>query len=549
MTDISWDPPGPGLWELDRSHMVGGTTPIMQSVQRRALPSGMRRVFRELGTPADTLDVAFVNGFFYSRLRPLIRPDRPATSLPPLPLLKLASRLHPEMRRRAKTAARTLRERPWQAVVAEWETNGRAAVEHANLVLQDVDLRALDDESLALHVAALIEHCTEMWELHFWLHGYDLGPIGLLLSAAARWGLDVSEVIELLSGASPSTSEPVRVLSAIRAAVEQSGTTPATLDDVRRISPEVAADLDRYLRYRSARLFSRYDLDGVTLGEVPEMVLSTIMASEVREASGTLAERTARLRAQVPEADRAQFDARLAEARSAMNLRDDNGPTTAEWPLGLMRLGLLELGRRLVERGLAERREHVFELDPDEVMASLFTGGAPSSAELAARASNRRRLASLDPPQTLGVAEPAAPLDILPDALAEFVMAVQMVIEQLGMGGDRAEGSGLQGAGIGAESYRGIARRADSPEEALDAMAPGDILVVPCTTPAYNMVLAIAGGVVTATGGPLSHAAVLSRELGIPAVIGAVGALSLIGDGDEIEIDPVAGEVRIIARA
>ena len=129
---------------------------------------------------------------------------------------------------------------------------GRAAVEQANLALQDVDLPALDDAALVRHGRALIEHCVEKWEQHFWLHGYDLGPIGLLLSAARRWGLDLHEVIELLSGASPSTSEPARRLAGIRAAVEQSGTTPQTLDDVRRISPEVAADLDRYLRYRSA---------------------------------------------------------------------------------------------------------------------------------------------------------------------------------------------------------------------------------------------------------------------------------------------------------
>ncbi|HEY5875785.1 MAG TPA: PEP-utilizing enzyme [Ilumatobacteraceae bacterium] len=548
MAEISWEPPGPGLWELDRSHMGGGTTPIMQSVQCRALPSGMRRVFRELGTPADTLDVRFVNGFMYTRLRPLIRPDKPATSLPPVPLLKLVSRLHPEMRRREKTAARTLRGRPWRQVVAEWEMIGRSSVEQANLALQDVDVQALDDGALARHGRALIEHCTEMWELHFWLHGYDLGPIGLLLSAARRWGLDLQEVIELLSGASPSTSEPARVLAGIRASVDATGTTPATLDDVRRISPEVAADLDHYLRYRMARLFSRYDLDGVTLGEVPDTVLATIMISEVRDPSVTLAARTAHVRAAVPAADRAEFDERLGEARAAMNLRDDNGPTTAEWPLGLMRLGLLELGRRLVDRGLAERREHAFELHPEEVDPALFDG-PPSSAELSERASNRRRLAALDPPQTLGVAEPVPPLDILPPALAEFTVAVQLVIEQLGMGGDRAEGGGLHGSGIGTASYRGIARRADSPEEALDAMEPGDVLVVPCTTPAYNMVLAIAGGVVTATGGPLSHAAVLSRELGIPAVIGATGALSMIGDGDEVELDPVAGEVRIITRA
>ena len=57
--------------------------------------------------------------------------------------------------------------------------------------------------------------------------------------------------------------------------------------------------------------------------------------------------------------------------------------------------------------------------------------------------------------------------------------------------------------------------------------------------------LALAGAVVTANGGPLSHAAVLSRELGIPAVVGASGALS-IPDGATVEVDPVAGAVRIV---
>ena len=76
-------------------------------------------------------------------------------------------------------------------------------------------------------------------------------------------------------------------------------------------------------------------------------------------------------------------------------------------------------------------------------------------------------------------------------------------------------------------------------------MEPGDVLVVRATSPAFNSVLAIAGAVVTADGGALSHAAVLARELGIPAVIGVSGALS-IPDGRMIEVDPVAGAVRLI---
>jgi len=78
-------------------------------------------------------------------------------------------------------------------------------------------------------------------------------------------------------------------------------------------------------------------------------------------------------------------------------------------------------------------------------------------------------------------------------------------------------------------------------------LKPGDVLVVPCTTPAYNSVLTLAGAVVTADGGPLSHAAVLARELGIPAVVGAPGALTEIPDGALIDVDPVAGVVRLVA--
>jgi pyruvate,water dikinase len=59
-------------------------------------------------------------------------------------------------------------------------------------------------------------------------------------------------------------------------------------------------------------------------------------------------------------------------------------------------------------------------------------------------------------------------------------------------------------------------------------------------------VLAVAGGVVTEEGGPLSHAAVIARELGLPALIGSAGATSLIVDGASIELDPVAGTVRVL---
>jgi pyruvate,water dikinase len=72
---------------------------------------------------------------------------------------------------------------------------------------------------------------------------------------------------------------------------------------------------------------------------------------------------------------------------------------------------------------------------------------------------------------------------------------------------------------------------------------PGDILVCPFTDPAWTPLLRIAGGVVTETGGVLSHAAIVAREYRIPAVLGLAGATTAIHDGTSITIDGTAGTI------
>jgi pyruvate,water dikinase len=71
-------------------------------------------------------------------------------------------------------------------------------------------------------------------------------------------------------------------------------------------------------------------------------------------------------------------------------------------------------------------------------------------------------------------------------------------------------------------------------------------VVAPYTAPTYNAVLGMAGAIVTEQGGLLCHAAVIARELGLPAVIGAQGAMD-IPDGAPVEVDPSAGRVRVHA--
>ena len=68
------------------------------------------------------------------------------------------------------------------------------------------------------------------------------------------------------------------------------------------------------------------------------------------------------------------------------------------------------------------------------------------------------------------------------------------------------------------------------------------------TDPGWGPLFPLAKGVLVERGSVLSHAAILTRELGIPCVVGVKGLLSAVATGDEIELDGAAGTVRLIAK-
>lgn len=74
-------------------------------------------------------------------------------------------------------------------------------------------------------------------------------------------------------------------------------------------------------------------------------------------------------------------------------------------------------------------------------------------------------------------------------------------------------------------------------------MRPGDILVARITTPAWTPLFALASGVVTDVGGPLSHSSIVAREYHIPAVLGTGVATERIRSGQRIVVDGDAGLV------
>jgi pyruvate,water dikinase len=75
----------------------------------------------------------------------------------------------------------------------------------------------------------------------------------------------------------------------------------------------------------------------------------------------------------------------------------------------------------------------------------------------------------------------------------------------------------------------------------------GDILITRATTPSYNALLPLLSAIVTDRGGTLSHAALVAREYGIPAVVGTGNATELIRDGVRVRVDGASGTVQVLA--
>lgn len=117
---------------------------------------------------------------------------------------------------------------------------------------------------------------------------------------------------------------------------------------------------------------------------------------------------------------------------------------------------------------------------------------------------------------------------------------------------NESEGSpvGLLRGQIGSRgSVTGRARVIRAADIAGADIEPGDILVTDMTTPDFLPLMMKAGGVVTAWGGILCHAAIVCRELGKPCVTNVKGILETIQDGDVVEVDATRGTVKVISRA
>ena len=552
--DVKWAAPGPGTWERDKSHFEPTVSRIAVDVMEQAAPLGLQEGMALVGAPIETMDVRFVNGQMYRRLVPIIG-GASSRRPPPAWLIRAVFALHPRLRPRAKVADKAMESKVWRSEADRWQSEWKPRLLETNSRLGRVALGRLDNQELSDHVDECVEHLLWSTNLHFRLHVSDLGPIGILLDETSEWGLDVVEVMAALAGASPSTSAPSDALRELAAELAAAGVEPHTLDDVRGAGERAKSLLDAYLAEFGNRHTTGYDLTDLTLAEMPDVILSSlrdagtgddVSAADAATQRGAAA--MAALHARVPASEHARLNGLVDDARRLYGLRDENGPLTIEWPGGVLRMAMLEAGARLHAVDRIMSPEHVFDLSHAELVGSLRGEVGPHSQAVATRHARRMAQAVAESPAHLGPAPTEPDLAGLPEGmqmLMRLTLKVVGLLEAAPPSKDATDDC-FRGTGIGTASYRGVARVVADADEAMQRAAPGDVIVTRFTAPTFNSVLAMAGAVVTEQGGPLCHTAVIARELGIPAVVGAHGVLALT-DGSEVLVDPIAGRVTVLS--
>ena len=239
------------------------------------------------------------------------------------------------------------------------------------------------------------------------------------------------------------------------------------------------------------------------------------------------------IEARLPVDQREQFQAMLDKALRHVPFSEER----ALWQLiaiGSARVPLLALGRKLVEAGAIDQAEDMFFLSLTELTGLAATPRSMRDA-VAQRRTEYEHDRTLTPPQSIG-----APL-IVGDRPSQ-----SQIIHRYFFGTvpPPSDATVIRGSGASQGIVSGKARIVTSLTEA-SRLQPGEILVCRTTAPPWTPLFAIAAGVVTETGGILSHSAICAREYAIPCVVGTQVATSRIQDGANVTVDGTKGTVTI----
>ncbi len=452
-----------------------------------------------------------------------------------------------------------------------WETEMLPEIKEHLAYWDSFDLRGATTTELLVHFDETVRRFRRLWDIHFMV-GL---PMLLSMSLFDDFYRDLFgnqsafDAFRLLQGFDNKTLETDRALWQLSRkalalpAVQRILQEQAAADVVPALeqSPECAdflAELRAYLDEYGQRCATSggnvFDPAEPSWIENPAPVIKNLkdyitqpdrdleaeMAKQAAERERALAETRERLRG-YPQPVVGQFEALLKAAQDGVVLSENHDFWIDFRGSYRIRRVLVELGRRLAGAGAVDSPDDVFYLKFDEIREALAALPGTDRRELVARRkAEMAHFRTITPPPALGTMPPGPPPD---DAAGRTLIKF--------FGGPPqppTEPGVLRGSPGSPGKVSGTAKIVRSLAEAAK-LEPGDIMIAETTAPPWTPLFATVAAVVTETGGILSHCAVVAREYGIPAVVGAAMATTMIEDGQTVEVDGDSGTVRVITAA
>jgi pyruvate,water dikinase len=422
--------------------------------------------------------------------------------------------------------------------------------------LRDSDFRRLTDAEL-LHALDTLRHdLRERWRIHgYLLYSYQAASTFDDYYRATFAPTDPSEPFQMLQGHATrahaaqcelwTLSRQIRASETLRSVFAHQATVESlrATDEGRALLDALSVHLRSYGWRADAcmELAAPMWCDDPTpaLNALSGLAACTDSEDPPRRLAG-VAERSERLlraaRAKLAGDPSAlsRFEALFAQASRHVQLDEDHNFLIDQMGNCGLRRPVLEVGRRLADRGAIASAEDVFFLTVGDLPNGF--AGASYFETVERRRETLRRNASLTPPQTLG-SPPDTDWD---DPLVAALMKTDLPPPSH----DNPPGM-ILGTPASPGIARGRAKVAVHLEQA-SSIGPGEILVCEMTLPPGSVLFSTAAAVVSDTGDILSHCATVAREYGIPCVVGTSVGTTRIHDGMMLQVDGGKGEVLLL---
>jgi pyruvate,water dikinase len=529
---------------FDPMHFPYPLSPLTASTLGPAFGSGTTAAFREARLPIEGVDVRHRNHYRYERW------------------IGVTPANEDEARVIGETAEKSMQAEIGR-MMERWHGEHLPAISSHLQRLQELQVGTASPTELLEMIAEAHAIHVELWTIHFRI----VVPMLLAMQLFDELYADLFDSSEsdahalLVGGLSESVKAGIG-LSDLAASADELGLgalfQQSDAGDMLALLEQSAAGrsflarLQEYLEQYGLRQ-DLFEFSTPTWREDPSFALTSIRnylqtGHDARRDHDAMA-RSAELaltgaRAQLaayPEAVRGQFEAMLQFGRQGAFLQEEHNFHIDQRGMALLRLFYLRIGERFVQAGLVDSADDIFMFSIEEIQHAVEKKLLESADALRSLVQERRlamaAALTVAPPPFIGEPPAGPPPTSNP--------MERGMIRFFGGGPQQAEEPNqLKGNGGSRGTATGIARVARTLEEAKDVL-PGEILVAVTTMPAWTPLFGIAAAVVTETGGPLSHCAIVAREYGIPAVVGAHGATQRIVTGQSITVDGSSGIITL----